>query len=175
MKIRETDIARFKTKFKPGSKKNCWLWQGTNGSAGYGQFKWFDPRKNKFVTIGPHRFSLMVSIGKLLPPTIFTDHICRTLKCVNPNHLRAVDIKTSNTENCDTFGAVNKRKTHCKRGHSFSGENLGRTGPWRYCKTCVKEGGYRLRAEKRARAGKSPRFPNRPLMYLEAFNKGSVE
>lgn len=32
--------------------------------------------------------------------------------------------------------AMNKRKTHCKRGHELSGKNLGLEAKGRYCREC---------------------------------------
>lgn len=147
MNIRASDIARFRKKVDQGHPLKCWEWRGTRGTRGYGQFKWYDIERGKFRTIGAHRFALYLAMNTVLPSDVFSNHLCMNRNCVNPSHLRAVDIATSNTENCATVPAINKKKTHCKRGHSFSGDNLGITKTWRYCKTCVRNYGVMRRSK----------------------------
>jgi hypothetical protein len=72
------------------------------------------------------------------------DHLCNNKKCVNPAHLEP----TTHIENYkradksrlgwkpDGYMNNNAKKTHCKRGHPFSGDNLAYDGGRRVCKTC---------------------------------------
>ena len=134
--IRASDVERFRTKFHCGDPLKCWEWEGTRGSRGYGQFKWYDSWRSKFRTIGAHRFALYVAMNTVLDKEIFTDHTCMNRNCVNPSHLRAVSILTSNTENANTAPAINKRKTHCIHGHEFTADNTATYRGWRYCREC---------------------------------------
>lgn len=111
---------------------SCWLWQGANG-AGYGRFKMTGGRKGKLVAA--HRFAYEHCVGKI-PEGLQLDHLCRTPACVNPQHLEPVTPKENGLRGISP-SAINARKTHCKRGHPFSGGNLwiDKNGD-RYCKTC---------------------------------------
>lgn len=70
------------------------------------------------------------------------DHLCRNPLCVNPDHLEPV----TNSENVrraaaagayEGNGAHHRAKTHCPKGHPYSGENLYRTPSGkRKCREC---------------------------------------
>jgi hypothetical protein len=73
------------------------------------------------------------------------DHLCRVRVCVNPDHLEAVTHKV-NIHRSPTHSA---NKTHCKHGHSLSGNNLGEAHPngkkKRFCLICSHASGRRYR------------------------------
>lgn len=142
--ILPTDIARFwsrVTKDVPGPLETpCWVWQGAPRNAdGYGQFHILGQN------LSPHLVALML-VGRVAPPeTPIADHKCRNRMCVNPDHLRFVTYRTNAVENNVSPFAKNAQKTHCKRGHLLSGENIvripckapgGSTTIARYCLTC---------------------------------------
>lgn len=98
--------------------KSCWLWTGSYDKDGYGWF-WMDGKN-----LAAHRAVWFLTFGRdSIPADKVTDHICRNRKCVNPKHLRLV----SNADNV-LIGigptAINKRKTHCPRGHALTEDNL---------------------------------------------------
>lgn len=70
-------------------------------------------------------------------------HPCDVRNCINPDHL-FVGTNLDNVKDMINKGRHhNQRKTHCIRGHEFSGDNIythvvktGRT--MRQCKACVK-------------------------------------
>jgi hypothetical protein len=80
----------------------------------------------KIQTVGygaeKHRISYEIFVGKI-PEGMVIDHLCRTPACVNPKHLEPVTI-AENTFRGTGMCARNHHKTHCKRGHSLSGENV---------------------------------------------------
>lgn len=125
----------------------CWLWQGGTRSRGYGQM--WDGEK----TIYAHRFAYELLVGPI-PPGLTLDHLCRNPLCVNPDHLEPIPQGTNTLRG---FGppARNARKTHCKRGHPLSGDNVRPvSGGGRRCMACARLHSAR-RAERR-RAGLIP-------------------
>lgn len=121
---------------KVSKTDTCWNWLGTLNESGYPIF--FMEHRNYRA----HRVSYEWS-GHKIPKKFVIDHLCRNTKCVNPSHLRAVtDEVNILAGTCPS--AMNARKTHCKRGHIFTGINLivfsrkkGKDG--RRCRTCRDE------------------------------------
>jgi|HubBroStandDraft_6_1064221.scaffolds.fasta_scaffold00134_11 hypothetical protein len=106
----------------------CWLWLG-HTLRGYGLFNVSTGRRRAHRVLYEH-------INGPVPDGLGLDHLCRVRACVNPAHLEPV----TNQENQHRgFGVVgiNARKTHCIRGHEFTGNNLIiRPNGWRACRTC---------------------------------------
>jgi hypothetical protein len=108
----------------------CWQWENRLDN-GYGRF-WLHNR-----TQLAHRISYLYFNGEI-PSDKQLDHLCRNRSCVNPKHLEAVDIKTNVLRGIGP-SAENARKTHCKRNHALSGENLYvNNRNQRVCKECHK-------------------------------------
>jgi len=107
----------------------CWNWTKHLDKDGYGILK-VNGRDTK-----AHRFSYEHYVGPISEGLVI-DHLCRNRKCVNPNHLEPVTPRT-NVLRGKTITAKNKAKTHCIRGHEFSGANLSfRAGGRRKCLAC---------------------------------------
>ena len=109
---RPSAIERFDAKFIPVPESGCWLWLGAISRGGYGVFfvkKW----------ILAHRAAYELLHG-LIPAGMQIDHLCRVRSCVNPQHLEAVTaaVNTRRGSNAE------RDKTHCPKGHPYSGENL---------------------------------------------------
>lgn len=113
----------------------CWIWFGCRDRKGYGHITL---RGQQPDTVGAHRVMYAWLIAPL--PVGKTggevDHLCKRTSCCNPVHLELVPSEI-NVERSDFPPALNKRKTHCRRGHPLTGDNLrnlpnGRRG----CKTC---------------------------------------
>lgn len=106
----------------------CWLWTASK-SQGYGQF--WDGKKMQYA----HRVAYQFS-GGIIPRGLVIDHLCRITSCVNPKHLEVVTHKENILRGIGP-AARNARKTHCDKGHSFSGDNLYyNSRNQRVCKIC---------------------------------------
>lgn len=110
----------------------CWMWTGavTHRHTGldYGVVK------VDYRAMYVHRVFYELFVGPI-PDGYEVDHLCRVTTCVNPDHLEAVT------------GAENRRRqlhiqeqmsrTHCPRGHPYSGDNLIVRRGKKECRTCV--------------------------------------
>jgi hypothetical protein len=113
-----------------GHPDGCWVWTGATTGNGYGAISAGDGR-----TAVAHRVAYEHHVGKI-PGDLVCDHLCRNRACINPGHIELV---TSGENVLRGVGptAVNKAKTHCLRGHPFSGRNLIITKRgWRQCRKC---------------------------------------
>lgn len=120
----ELDEQAFWSMVDKSGDGGCWLWEGAQNGGGYGRFK------NEIA----HRYAYTVVVGPI-PEGLELDHLCRVHGCVNPSHLEAVTHKENILRGVG-WGAQNKRKTHCKRGHEFTEANTVREGRSRRCRTC---------------------------------------
>lgn len=123
---------------------DCILWQGALDGRGYGAT--WDGRR----VVGAHRLAYEQANGPI-PTGLEIDHLCRTARCINPDHLEPVTQQE------------NKRRAQwratCKRGHPLTPENCNwskATGK-RTCRTCKAERSARYRRERReARRAEAP-------------------
>lgn len=114
----------------------CWLWLGTT-SNGYGRLS-YGGHAPRYA----HRLSFEAFNGPV-PAGMDVCHKCDTPSCVNPAHLfvgTASDNAKDMVQKMRSYVAFEKIKTHCKRGHELSSDNLRRnikTGR-RQCVACYK-------------------------------------
>jgi hypothetical protein len=128
-------VIRFWAKVQKGD--GCWEWLGNKTAAGYGQI--VQERKRVYA----HRFSYVIEHGEI-DSSLVIDHLCKNPGCVRPSHLELVTQKLNSLRG-DGPTAVNARKTHCKRDHPLSGDNLVINSQGsRQCRKCNK-----LRSERR--------------------------
>ncbi len=143
--MNENQLRRFILKIKKDSETKCWNWTAYKYK-GYGRFK----IKNHFSSLA-HRVSHEHFKGSI-PEGLTIDHLCRNTACVNPDHLEAVTIG-ENTKRGDTIPAAHMKKTHCPKGHPYSGENLyvNPKGS-RVCRQCKRDKEVIRRSDKEAYA-----------------------
>lgn len=106
----------------------CRVWRRAYVRNGYGVLHF--ARK----TLLAHRLSYWLFHGPI-PGDLVVDHMCRNRGCIEPTHLRLL---TTEENMADAWTA---HKTHCKRGHPLSGDNIwiaedSRGMKRRVCKTC---------------------------------------
>lgn len=121
--------------------ETCWLWTGGHGKYGHGVFI---PKTRNEPIMGAHRWS-WESVNGPIPPGLVLDHLCRVPACVRPDHLEPVTQAENVRRAPHLGGAQNRRKTHCPKGHPYSGDNLLRWGDMsrRRCRQCEWERRHR--------------------------------
>lgn len=93
------DIDRFWSKVeKLGTEGGCWLWTGSCGIKGYGQFY-----LNRTMRLA-HRVSYTLNIAPI-PAGLFVCHSCDQRLCVNPAHLW-VGTNLDNMRDCCAKGRI---------------------------------------------------------------------
>lgn len=158
----DVTVARFWGKVDKHGPDGCWLWTGPRmplkktGRKGYGHFAIGGK------SIVAHRYSYQIFMGPI-PDGLVLDHLCRVHECVNPSHLEAVTNK-ENILRGTAPTAANAQKTHCKKGHPLSGDNLiirprqfgNSMSITRVCKACKRavKNASQLRMNAKRRAAK---------------------
>lgn len=121
---RRDPVERFWEKVDRRSDDECWPWQGTVLSTGYGQFN-VDGRK-----VMAHRYSYELN--------------------VNPAHLEPVT-PHENWRRSSGPATLNVAKTTCPAGHEYDKTvKPANRNAYRICTTCAKESLRRSRANKAA-------------------------
>ena len=111
------------------NENGCFIWLGSKNNKGYGMLN-----VDRMPALA-HRVSYELFVGDL-EDGLVVDHLCRNRGCINPAHLEQVTSR-DNVLRGDSVCSENSKKTHCKRGHEFSGENMRllKNGG-RFCKKC---------------------------------------
>ena len=123
----------------------CWTWKGARTWYGYGVV-WFHGRQEQ-----AHRL-MYAWLREPIPQGFrrdiqLLDHIvCDNPSCCNPFHLRLV-LPVENILRTNSISSVNRRKTHCKRGHLLPTEPNRKDGSGRTCLICKKEQSYKYNHE----------------------------
>lgn len=142
------EAERFWAKVQKGP--GCWLWMGSLSSK--------DPNKaygtlhDKGKSLRASRIAWELANGKPFPSERMACHTCDNPRCVNPEHIYP------GTARDNALDAIhrgrqhfpNRTKTHCVRGHPFSGDNFyfDKDGE-RVCRACKRIRKYKSRATKR--------------------------
>jgi hypothetical protein len=121
---------------------SCWLWTGGITTKGYGSFA--IKVDGVWKTRRAHRIAYEHFVGPV--GDLFVCHTCDVRHCINPEHLFLGTCK-DNMQDAATKGRMYKggpdvpwtrAKTHCKRGHPLSGDNLSKYSKRRVCLSCMR-------------------------------------
>lgn len=113
----------------PDRVSGCWLWTGSLSQSGYGRM--WDGQRD----VPAHRWAYEQANGTQVPKRLEMDHLCRTRRCVNPEHVEPVT-SSENTRR----GLNGALKTHCPNGHVYAGRNVAyRADGRRYCAECSRK------------------------------------
>ena len=122
----------FETRYIIDPETQCHMWQRAKTTPGYGVMRIAGHNRPA------HRVAYERKIGPI-PPGLELDHLCRNRACVNPAHLEPVTHQ-ENVRRGTGIAAIHAKKTHCPKGHPYSGDNLriNVTTNGRLCLTCIR-------------------------------------
>lgn len=127
----------------------CWLWTASLTANGYAVI-WSGGKLGRMCLA--HRVMFDAFRGPI-GDGLDIDHLCRVRNCVNPFHLESVT-RSENLLRSPLMGGLNRAKTHCPRGHEYTGDNLYiTTSGSRNCKECSRESLRQRRARNREMRG----------------------
>lgn len=107
--VRGSLAERFWSKVNIGAANECWEWQASLDTRGYGNLGVAKPDgSGRFLTQRAHRIAWEITHGAL-PAGMLVCHRCDNRKCVNPAHLFLGDHK-DNTRDCVAKGRLSNRK-----------------------------------------------------------------
>ena len=130
-------------KVDTSDRDGCWVWLASLSGSGYGQLTDDTGRTRQ-----AHRLAYELVVGPI-PDRSVLDHLCRNKRCVNPAHLEPVTLRENLVRGPHMLVSS---KTHCKRGHALTPENLRPGLPNRKCRLC-----FNLRARMYRRGERASR------------------
>lgn len=134
--------------------RGCWDWDGTLAVQTSPHMRPYGVLSYRGRQWKAHRLAFLLLRGSL-PDGRWVCHHCDNPTCVNPDHLYA-GTPTENNRDTVRRGRRAPPKTHCKRGHPLSGDNVlpaySSAGviSGRRCKICT----LMLNAQSQARHGR---------------------
>lgn len=153
---------RFWTCVEKRGPEECWPWRGTTNPKGYGTFRFAGRSRSA------HVLSWELHHGETIAPGMMGCHSCDHPWCVNPAHIwpgtardNAKDavakgrLRTPTQTMTAPIRNQNSGKTHCKRGHELTGDNVIPRGKWRPCRECQRMHQKAWKAKQKANGGGS--------------------
>ena len=122
-------MKRFWNKVAIAGPNDCWEWQASFHTTGYGQIRF---NHKKWTA---HRVSWILINGEI-PDALCVLHKCDNRKCVNPKHLFLGTNYDNMKDKTNKGRHHNQIKTHCKYGHEFNEKNTATYGKQKQCKVC---------------------------------------
>lgn len=129
----------------------CWEWQAFK-LKGYGKIG-FDGRTRRAHCLAYEAFIGLIPDGEDGKPLPLDHFKCNNPGCCNPEHVRPVSHRENVLRSDTSVSALAAAKTHCPRGHPYSGDNLVSNGLVRGCRTCRR----RVSTLRNRRNGMKPR------------------
>jgi hypothetical protein len=124
------DAQVFWNRLQKTDENSCWLWTGAKFEKGYGSV-YFDHQDWR-----AHRLAYFLVHGSI-PEGKIICHSCDNPPCCNPNHLWLGTLKLNAEDSCKKGRNFQARKTHCKRGHEFTPDNILHNSEGRRCRACT--------------------------------------
>lgn len=134
---------------KVDTSGDCWEWLGRRGADGYGRFD--APEGDTWCSWLAHRYAWRDAHLELPDGLVLVlDHLCRNRGCVNPKHLEVVT-RGENVRRGEpgrVWGATQRAKTHCPKGHAYDAENtyIRNSRGYRAYRACDRDKKARRRA-----------------------------
>ena len=107
---------------------DCWPFRGHAIKGDYRHFK------VATSNVLAHRWAYEY-FNQPIPEGLTIDHLCRTPRCVNPDHLEPVTMR-ENIRRGNGLAGENGRKTRCPRGHLYDMVKSNGHGISRACRQC---------------------------------------
>lgn len=126
--------------------RGCWISRYSVSANGYSQLGWHDETGRKRMT-GAHRAAWEFINGPI-PGELTVDHMCKTIRCVNPDHLRLL----SRFENARRRLGRDWPLGFCAKGHPNKWVQHVPGKKTRTCLLCLKDTQQRVYAKKKAAA-----------------------
>ena len=125
------------------NERGCLLWCGYTRK-GYARASVREQSRTRTVTV---HLEVYVAERGTYDKALDLDHICRNRNCINADHLEPVT-RQVNVIRGEGVTAKNAAKTHCKRGHALTHDNLiADTG--RRCRLCNQQKWHRNKSRYR--------------------------
>lgn len=142
----------------PDPSGGCWLWTGRLNNKGYARAQ--VPKAVHDVVGGRrvvlvHRALYEERFG-VVPPGLELDHLCRTPRCVNPDHLEPVT-------HAENMARSARSRDACRQGHPYAEHGYIRSNGNRRCRECDRLAAARRAASRPPRPRKPRSEWNRPM------------